>query len=95
MEEKAENDFFIIKRNIYSLPASDISEHDNVKAKESRSCFNRCCNNCICTFHGLKSRVWRFFPFLLIFKNYQVRSDLPGDIVAGFIIIIIIINLYW
>jgi hypothetical protein len=85
MEEssKVENDFFIIKRNIYSLPASTISEHDHTKTKEPRSRFSTYCKNHICTLRNLKLRILRFFPFLLIFKNYQIRSDLLGDIVAG------------
>lgn len=41
------------------------------------------CFTCDCSKACMKSFLYRFLPFINIMKNYTVREDLPGDVIAG------------
>ena len=76
----------IIRRNIFFRSASlaganDVHISSGRVAKCSRYCCQRFHRNCSC--HSLKAKLLAFFPFIRIMKNYKIKTDLPGDIVAG------------
>lgn len=52
-------------------------EKFNFKEK-ARKCFT-----CDCSVRCWKDFLYRFLPFINIMRNYSIRDDLPGDVIAG------------
>lgn len=43
----------------------------------------KCCSKCTCSKACFKNFIFATFPFLSILKAYNVKTDLPSDIISG------------
>ena len=74
----------VIKRQIYFRRAS--LSNGSVTVPKPHHHLTKCCRNMsqkLCASDYLKTKFHKMFPFIRIMKNYNVKSDLPTDIVAG------------
>ena len=73
-----------VQRPVFNQPEFD--EHFEGGARYSQSCAE-CCGelrtNCVCSASCWKNNLKEFFPFVSIFKAYEPKKELLGDLVSG------------
>lgn len=72
-----------IARPIYTQDKFDEGFDERGPEKFDFKAKARKCFTCDCSKACWKDFLYKFFPFIGIMKNYSVREDLQGDIVAG------------
>lgn len=74
----------VIDRPIFNQQKLDEGFEAGVRPQSSlKSSCRKACSKCACSKTCCKNFLLGIFPFLSILKGYNVKSDLPSDIISG------------
>ncbi|XP_063444496.1 prestin-like isoform X1 [Mytilus trossulus] len=74
----------VIDRPIFNQQKLDEGFEAGVRPQSSlKSSCRKACSKCACSKTCCKNFLFGIFPFLSILKGYNVKSDLPSDIISG------------
>ena len=74
----------VIDRPIFNEQKIDEGFDTQVRPQSSiKSTCLKCCSKCTCSKACFKNAIFAAFPFLSILKTYNVKTDLPNDVISG------------
>lgn len=74
----------VIDRPIFNEQKIDEGFDTQVRPQSSiKSTCLKCCSKCTCSKACFKNAIFAAFPFLSILRTYNVKTDLPSDVISG------------